>query len=487
MNRNFFYILAVGFLLVLVCVGLMCSPVSAYPRVGQGFDVYLGESYDVSGVTVGYAELVWCGQYSDWLAPDNSSILYSMKMPELREGYYNFTIDREIFSDRLGYWYHWNGVEESNANMRAFKVVKERPPENYTPNATELRDLALPPTPPVVPERHVSDYLVARGDRFVVDYNWSKASIWLFGRIDGIYDRKIVNGTAIFNASEIDDLEPGTYTLVYYSPGANQRFELRIINGTLEYFDSDEFVVKSIESASLSPMVLLDRIRWLAGVNDDNFTEYNLEVQNPMLEIISADTIILDVFNETGVIQVRGYTNLANESVISFVIDEDKTPERTLGQSRRQNRWNTTVISLENPGSMRYFDYAIPVYLGRMYPGQHTITVYGSYDTRMNVDFYIYDMPEGSQPRNQTIKYVGGYEFVPTPTPEIVIQKEVVKEIVTQIVRVPVTPSDAQVKSQSFNASVEFWSMVVSWLFIIMIVGGIVGYIGYSLWRARRI
>lgn len=482
MNRNLFYILGVAFVLTLICIGLMSAPASAYPRVPQGGIVYWNETYDISGVAAGYKYLVYTNPLTTAFAADNESITYMIELPQQKEPYYNFTITSDPFESRTGYWFRYNGDWDSHVNNRAFRVVLERPPANYTPNATERQELALPPAPPIVPERHISDYLVVRGDPFVVDYNWSEASIWLFGRVTGIYDRRVVNGTATFNASEIDDLEPGSYTLVYYSPGANQRFELRIIDGTLEYFDSDAFRVRSLDVSYLSPMVLLDRLRWLSNMNDDNFTEYKLEVQNPMIDIVSIDTIIVDAYNQTGVIQVRGHTNLANESVISFVLDEDKTPERTFDQSRMQNRWNTTTLSLDSPGSMRYFDYGIPVFLGQMPPGPHTITAYGSHNTRMNVDFWIYDVPEGSRPRNQTIRYVGGYEFVPTPTPEIVIKKEIVKEIVTQIVQVPVTPSNEQVHSEQMKVQWEFWTTVAMWLFAAIVIIAFAGY-AFLVWR----
>jgi hypothetical protein len=166
---------------------------------------------------------------------------------------------------------------------------------------------------------------------------------------------------------------------------------MRLTKNTLEYFDRAAFKVRSIDLLPLSPMVVLDRVKSIAGINDDNFTTYSLEVQRPQIEIASIDTLLMydyDNYNETGVLQVRGYTNLANTTNLSFVLDETKTPEKMLAQSRAQNRWNTTVMAFESPGSLRYFDIGIPVNLNYLAPGQHNITAYGPLGARMDVPFW---------------------------------------------------------------------------------------------------
>jgi hypothetical protein len=98
---------------------------------------------------------------------------------------------------------------------------------------------------------------------------------------------------------------------------------------------------------------------------------------------------------------------------------------------------------------MRYFDYGVPLYLGLLSPGQHTVTVKGGrYDTEMTVPFFIYEAPAEHYRPNETIRYVGGNEWKPTPTPEIQIQKEVVTQIVERVVTVEVTPAPEVVKEQ---------------------------------------
>lgn len=475
LNRNFWFIL-----IALICIALIAMPVSAYDRIPQGGMVFLNSTVDISGVAAGYNQLVYMYPSSTDYAAYNESITYVIELPQQKEKYYQFYIDPAIFTERLGYWYRYSGYWDSHVNNRAFRVVYERPPVNYTYNETELRELALPPPPPVVPERHVSDYLIARGDPFNVTCNWSKASIWIFGRVTGIYDRKVINGTARFNASETAGLELGSYSLLYYSPGLDRQFDMRISEYSLEYFDSVAFKVRAIDIKPLSPMVVLDRIRWIAGVNDDNFTVYGLEVQDPKIEIVSVDTVMINESLQSAVLQVRGYTNLANNTPISFVFDKDKTPEKLLGQSRAQNRWNSTVLAVESPGSMRYFDYSIPLWLGQIPPGQHEVTVYGSHGTKMSVPFWRYNLPEDAPRRNQTLHYIGGYEFVPTPTPEIVtveVTRDVIK--VQTVIQIETVDYDRLAQEQ-VNQSIPMMMSYIGWGLLLGIP------LLYILWVALR-
>ena len=456
---------------------MLMSPVQAYEHVQQGGIVYLNDTMDISGVLAGYSQLVYTDPWSTDFSVENDTITYVIEAPVTNEAYYSFYINPAIFSSRLGYWYRYNGAYESNANNRAFYVKATRPLPNETINETEkeLMQLLLPPPPPVVPEKHVADYLLARGDSFNVTYNWSKASVWIFGRVTGIYDRNVINGTASFNASETAGLEPGSYSLVYYSPGPDRQYDMRISDdgNTLEYFDSATFKVRTIDLKPLSPRVVLDRVQWIAGVNDDNFTVYKLEVQEPKIEITTVNTLFhneYDPYNETGVIQVRGYTNLANNTPLSFVLDETKTPAKMWGQSRVQNRWNTTTLAVESPGSYRYFDVGIPVDLRDVPEGPHNITAYGPLGAKMSIEFWRYTLPEGIQRPNQTVHYIGGYEFVPTPTPITVVQEKIVERVVNQVVEVTVTPSDEQVHAQQDKIWWESASTIAQWGFFAIVI-----------------
>jgi hypothetical protein len=486
-NDWIFYLMAAGFILVII-LAFIIQPVSAYDRIPQGGIVYVGETYDLSGVLAGYLYIAYINDYSNDFSVGNWSITYMINTPERKADYYNYYIDPEIFGERPGYWYRYNGEYEARANNRAFRVVLERPPANYTPNATERQELGLPkmPPPPVVPEKHVADYLVARGDTFnaTFDNTTEKASVWILGRVCGIYNRETINGTAYFNRSETAGLETGSYKLLYLSPGKDGRFDFKIEGDTLRYLDEEFFTVRTVDLKPLSPMVIYDRLRWMTKFNDDNFSTYSLEVQEPRIEITTMDTIMVDEKNQSAVIQVRGYTNLANNTPIWFILDEERTPARALAQSRIQNTWYDMVKATNNSGSMRYFDYSIPVFLDQMSPGEHNVTVRGSLGAWARATYWKYYLPEGSPWQNKTRYYIGGNEFIPTPTPQVITKVETVKEIVTQIVIRQETPSDEQVFEQQRKAQYEV-AGTYAMLGIIAIIGVMV--IVYAYLVKRRL
>jgi len=483
MNRNFFYLSAIGILLIIACTFLM-SPASAYNRIPQGGIVYLNDTVDISG-TIGWCsvdgcKLAYANDYTDVLAPENSTITFVLDLPQQKELYYNFTIDPAIFGNRLGWWYQNPGVYEPAGNLRAFQVWFARPPVNVTVNETVKKLEVLPPPPPIVQERHIADYLIARGDPFTVIYNTTPAtSAWIFGRLTGIYDRRFDNQTVRFNASETQELEPGSYTLMLCFLGNNSRFDIRLTGDTIEYFDADAFKVREIETEGRTPTVVFDSIKQIPNLGKDQYKTYTLEIQNPSIEITEIET--LTVSDLAGVLQVRGYTNLANNTPLTFVLDEKRTTARTIGSYTNM----TAVRSVESPGSMRYFDVGIPILWSYMPPGEHDITAYGSFGTKMIVSFWIYEQSE-DQPRHpQLIKYVGGYEFVPTPTPEIIVQEKVVTQIVTQLVTVPVTPSDEQVHIAQSKVWWESANTIAWWVFLALIIGGC-GFYAVRLYYRRK-
>ena len=485
MNKNFWYILLIGFLFVLCCVGLMQS-VGAYDRVPQGGTVYLNDTLDISGVAAGYSSLVYVNEWEDVLSPDNSTVTYIIPMPQQKELYYNFSIDPDIFSTRLGWWWHYSGMQHLSANDRAFFVAANRPPLNETVGNGTFKNMTQVWVPkPLVPERHVADYLIARGDPLNLTFTVNKSTCWIFGRLDGIYNRPVVNQNVSFTGTELGAFEPGTYTIMFHSVGNDLNFDVRIRDNKLEYFDSSNFHVYSLDLAGMTPKIVMDKILSVRGTSDDTFTMKTLEIQNPSLDIIQIDA--LDITDTTAVWQIRGYTNLENGSELMFVLDKDKTLTHDITDIiRRQNSWNSTVLSYSDPGSMRYFDYGVPIDYNMMAPGPHEVTVYGAHHTEMTVTKFVYESPIEFYKPNQTTKYAAGNLFVPTPTPEIIIQHDVVqgpKEYVT--IEVPVTPSDEQVHSEQMKVQWEFWTTVAEWACIVIMIVALIGY-GFLVWRRLK-
>jgi hypothetical protein len=475
--------------------------------VTQGETVYVNDTVDISGVVPPYPELAYWNGYDMY----NSNASYIIEMPTLHSGYYNFYLDPAIFSTRTGYWYKYAGNYEPNGNNVAFIVE----PQSYRNtsivygNGTRINisetilhkytDMEIPITPPVE-IKHVSDYLVARGDPLNIKTN-DTTNVWLFGRVDQLLDFKSTNSTSIDITTDVlNGFEPGPYTVMTQTIGnKSSDFTVKYDSTTheIKWFNSDSFEIDNINVAGLSPMVMLQKFDDVIPYTMDVFKTYKLQLQDPYIEIQSVDE--QDTSNETvdeaGVthyntnasfIEVKGYTNVAIGSKLRFVVDESRQTPRTIAG------YTTTAVAggSKNPGDMRWFDVEIPIDKYNMVAGEgHTITAYtGLSDAGAVYTFVIYTAPAGSYVPPQTIRYIAGRngpeEFVPTPTP-IVQTVTVPVPGPTQIVIQTVTPSDAQVKAQQeiiMNDNLKTWGMrIVAGLLIL----GAVWYL-ISLFLRRR-
>ena len=452
---------------------------AAIPHISQGDTVYVNDTIDLSGVVAPYPELAYWNGYDMY----DSKPSYIWVLNDTRKAYYDFYLDPSVFTTRTGKWYKYDpdiGFE-SHGNNLAFVVYPQvfknstlrmqngtlfNLSEYLTGNYTGTEPLFSPP----VPLKHVSDYVIAVGDSFTVSTQ-QETRMWLFGRINGVYAYNATNATIInVSSSVLSGFEPGDYKLVTQTIGngsTNFTVQYNAANNAIEWFDPVSFTIKSINALGLTPSVLLDKFKEIMPDTRDDFHTYNVTLQTPSVEVYSINQIpgIANyTYTEAGTIayntnstaiEVRGYTNVKVGTILTFILDESKQTSRTLKQ------YTTTAVvgGTNNPGDMRWFDAAIPLDIYNLKPGVHTVTVYTPLSTgSTSVSFNIYESPASSYVPNATIRYIGGNEFVPTPTPVV--------QTVTQIVTVPVpvevkvTPSDDQVKAQQtiiVNESINAW------------------------------
>jgi hypothetical protein len=381
-------------------------------------------------------------------------------------------IDPDVFP--IGEWDQWSDYTERGGNTIAFFVAAKRPFKNVTESTNEsVSNVTIPSYVQPIPVRKVTDILVARGDPLSVSFK--EAKLWLFGTKSGYFDFNTVNGAITLNKSMIQALEPGTYTLLAEFPNNktnqyNMKYDSK--NDTMSYFDPNLFRIVTISFSGLDPQTRLAKFRSVRNASQDAFYEYRMQVQDPSIEIASLDQ---QYINETVFAQtVRGYTNVAIGSLITFKIDPEKTD--------RFNTFSTQARGSGNPGEMRWFEMTIPLLWENFNAGHHTINAMTEQGGTMTVGFDVHESPEHSYIPNNTIKYVNGSEWkepvivekivtivLPTPTPITIIQT----------VKVP--PPQASVdeaQSKAVN------SLAVN---IIVIVVSILVCIGiFMYWRSAR-
>jgi len=461
-------------------------------RIEQGDPVFIGDTYDISGVVGWASRLAWYNGNG----PSAAQAAWTLELPNTKRGYFRFYIDPDIFSDKLGEWYQYYDRYEGAANLNAFRVYPAHMKKIVSVNTTNLTiaKAEVKASKPPLPIKHVADYLLARGDTFNISVD-KPTSLWLFGVKSGVYDYKSFNGTITIGRGMIESLEPGTYRLLLQTYGpTTQDFTMRYSNGELQWFDFRHFVVNKLDVTGYSPQVLYEKLTDIRPKVVDQFSDYTFELQEPMISISQIDpkakatmTIMESgqeyIRNET-FLDIMGYTNVAPGTTLKFIMDKDKQTVRTIDRY--------TVIAKadgEFGGNMRWFHVIIPLNFYEAGSGEHFVTATTGRGGETTVPYFIYDMPPDSYVPNKVIKYVAGRigdtEFVPTPTP-LVIEKVVTqKVIVTQTIMIPVTPSNEQVKTQQNAAIMDIVVLGAKWLIGILVVGFVAWY-GWTVYKRGK-
>lgn len=420
-------------------------------RIDQGQTVYVNDTIDIAGMGHGKLQLAWYGRYGEYFEPQ-----YIITTSLFKRELINFWLDPDVFATRTGTWYQYYGnTTERNGNLLAFKVT-DRMRNITTPfnNVTEdvvKKSLYAPP----LPEKHITDYLVARGDSFTIN----SSRVWIFGTLDGMYSHG-----GYFTPSEIGSLDIGSYKVVLHDPGRNGIFEVN-------YDVKNQMLTspwKSVHDESVAgsqPMLDMDKVYQRVKATDDRVQTFNLEVQIPEIYVDSIDEVAvgsrIPIAYEPGMtlLDVRGYTNSMNGTVVTAVLDPDTQTVRTL----KANTY-TTKAYRENPGSMSSYQIYIPINKNQMPNGIHTIKVSTEIGSVMYHDFPISELPADSFVPNATLKYIGDRNpWVPTPTPEIItkVETKVVEKIVTVEVTPPQEMLDSAQRTAMTNVVVESAILVV--------------------------
>jgi hypothetical protein len=333
-----------------------------------------------------------------------------------------------------------------------------------------------------------TDYQIAYGDPFSVTVNekYMPARLWVFGRIDAFYNRSYPTSKILVTSEDMQKLETGTYTILVQNPGKNAIFEAGYAKTVTDVKTTEELVspwaaVDPINIYGSQPRLVLTEFRKMITGTDDPLTEYRLEVAHPVIDMVSVD----ETYSEgKDVLDIRGYTNVAKGTEITFVMDK----ERQIPQTLRANT-HMELVREEAPNQWRYFQIFIPIDYNNTIVGQHQITASTPQGATQTIPFYVYDLPEGQEIPNQTIKYVSGNQFIPP----VIVTVTIPIPGPTQIVTVKVTPPNEQVYAQQKLAEDKKWeekkAEYISWamtacggLFLI----GITWYGSSVVKRARR-
>lgn len=473
-------------------------PTPAYnnTRVSQGQCIEVGGTYDVGGVmgvsfTTSELAFVYFGKYVSALNPngDDSEILYKYPIPPGANAYTSFYLDPAIFGNRTGYWYQYDNMPLRAANKRAFYVSTQCimptsiptiiPTTQVIHNETEqtLKDVVSVPL--TVNPRYVADIVIARNDALKIENLTGTYQAWIFGRVTGIYGvhANLTNSTTIFTKDEVRGMEAGSYKLLLQTAGTNKLFELSY-NRT----ENREMLVPlfralvPVEITGSQPRLVQPQVEsFLTKYTDDTYKIYNIEIQEPYIEINGFREILVN--NEKSIMEVVGYTNQQPNTKIQLTIDYNV-------KINKSDKYKPVDVIVEDTGAgnLRTYHGYITIYKSDISPGDHGITATSSSGAFSTIPFYIM---ESIKPIVTTVyyTYIDGHPYIPTPTPITIIERPTPVVVrVTQTIFVPVTPSQESVNDAQWKAI-----SYIAWVTVAIIIGCIIaGYIAAAYIRSRK-
>jgi len=497
MNRNFWYILAVGILLILIC-GLMMQSASAYivpPAnetiviVNQGDTVYWNHWYDIRSLSpwpnpeVAYFNVYSKYDYGYCSGTPNKTV-------NVLEYQAKFYIDPAIFTP--GTWFKWGTEKCEPAENQVAFIVSEKPVPIIIENKTIIvieNVTAVPTTPsyPKIPVKHISDLLVARGDpvSFTNEAIKDGSHVWILGResikeYENLLDIHSDNGVLNIPTADIQNLNPHEYTILVDNPGTNTITEAEY-NQANQEIRSPFYKTPEINAAGYSGSVLLDKLLpWFRQYSDDSITVLEMSVQDPMVEIRTIDEMWV---NSTSVLDVQAYTNVAEGTIATAYLDYNPDDHSVHIKS-----WATTVTG-DDHGDMRTILATVPIDWENINPGEHSITIIVPQGKAFStVPFHVYSLPEGQKKPLMHTLYAGGDEFKPVVTVTVPVPGPT--RIVTQIVTVQLTPDyDTLAKAQNDKWWITFIQIaetILMWGFIVLAVGSFIAYIAWIYFRGKK-
>jgi hypothetical protein len=254
---------------------------------------------------------------------------------------------------------------------------------------------------------------------------------------------------------------------------------------------------KGVDDESIlgsQPMLDIDKFYWMVKKTDDKIQTYNLDIEEPAISVVSINEVDvgsrIPVAYQPGMtlLDVRGYTNTAAGTKLTFIMDPDTHNARELKEVTF-----TTTATRSSQGNQSMYQVYIPINKNQMWNGIHTLKAMTALGGSMLYDFPISELPADSFVPNATLKYIGDENpWKPNMTiaDPIIVEKEkiVVKEVIVEVTPDPQVLYEQELKARQkvaddfYNKATEIVTIVV---IVITVLTGII-YFGTLVYRARR-
>lgn len=480
--RNLLILVIIGLILVFLCVAIVSAEEDKkYTVTNAPFstDKNVTVREIAQGNTVYFGDVINMWQVSGWehrvyREDHEEDVIDVSNHPE------RILIDRAIFPE--GTYFQWSEMDEEHGNLLAFFVRASNITApvnqsftNYTGvNQTKIAELDLP-----LERKIIADILIARGDPLIYEHPkiTNRSSVWIFGAGENkIYNISGDAGGFMVPPNQIMDLNIGPYTVVVDSPGNNtiteSLFDVNKSEIISPFIQRDPISVDGVGGQVLYQQFL----SWLRKYSDDEILVFDMELEEPRIEIMMLD---MQYYN-LDALHIVGYTNLRNNSVISVALDEDNRSVKVM-----RPFYYTSPALANTAGEMRQWSVRVPFDESNMTTGSHWIYAHGNYSALAIVPYFVYAAPAGQQTPIPTVKYIGGNEWKPTPTPEVVITERIVTQEVIKVVTREVTPKPEVVRKEQESVIGNYVAKIGTGLAICILVVGVVVYARSVIQRKR--
>ena len=472
-------------------------------RIQQGDKVYLGDHIDISGVVAGNRALVWFRGGE----PDPAEQPYVIPLPNTKAGYFDWFVDPATFSQMTGDIFKWNGYFEPSGNTHAFTIIANYRNDTRTyPNGTVINETSIlsgqypiieKPVVPVLPAKHVADYLAVHNQPFNIT-TAGKSKLWLFGRVDGIYDRLFPTSEAIIDVHDMQSLEAGNYQMLIQYPGENGVFESYYDPSTYSLrsarVNKTTYILEPLPAISLygvTPQIAIEQVKTMLGESDDRYSVQSVSIEEPSIQLVSMEEVSTSLartyYNNSNlrgdvtVFDIKGYINVLPGTNLYFALDEKNQVEKV--------HWFNATAQGQYLGDERIFEAFVPVYWDEMSLGMHTISGYTDVGGSIFRDFPVRDSPDHSFIPNQSVKWIDNQSpWVPTPTPEIIRESYAVPGPERTII-VTQTPSPEEIHTEAQKITDEQNRQNNEKVMLVGIALVALVFLGWGVWsiiRARK-
>lgn len=389
------------------------TPTSIRRLEAQGECVELGETIDFSGIGWYTGYIAYYNKYRTSSTEGlNASMIYEIQPYEMKHYY----IDPIKFKNFPGIWYsHYEKVESGNSML--FKVVTG----NCTkPNTTGLVPVVIDNKTVTLVENFTLpvktlpgiDYIVSRNLPVSIETDYD-SRYWMFGTNpnDNLYDIPADNdGMIVFNKDFSNKLVVGNYKIIDVYPGGNFIIEERYDKNT-STISSPFRDVAPVAVGTMTSSNIMAALKYQVGKSiDDTFTEINITVEDPYIEVRRLDN--LANADGTNSVMISGYTNANVGDEITLEFDKGHIDSKLI----RANTWTTNVVDGGGRNAYRTW-YTTAVFNANDFvAGQHTMTVTTSSGASVNAPVFIRKELAANYNPPDYIQFIDNSPYIPVPT-----------------------------------------------------------------------